>query len=171
MIECPNCKEEIEKDSYYCDQCGQKLLFCSKCGCVGLGKRCTRCGGEMYARINENNGETEINPDPTLRSYDLVQTQLLLTNGALGLEIQGDNEAVIGRRSGPYSDKFKEYGYVSGSHAKLVFDDKEGWFVVDLNSSNGTFVNRQRLQPDVPKPLKNGDVVTIANVNLQVKIS
>ncbi len=28
MIICPNCKEEIDDESRYCDQCGQALLFC-----------------------------------------------------------------------------------------------------------------------------------------------
>lgn len=172
MIECPNCKEEIEKDSYYCDQCGQKLLFCSKCGCVGMGRRCTRCGGEMYARVTDDGTDAipVVNADPTLRSTEKPQQKIMLSNGALGLEIQGEHEAVIGRRTGPYSSLMKDYGYVSGTHAKFVYSDTEGWFIVDLHSSNGTAVNRQRLQPDIPKLLKNGDVVTIANVNMQVKI-
>ena len=47
MIICPACKEEIDDDSRYCDQCGQTLLFCNQCGRVGLGRRCTHCGGLM----------------------------------------------------------------------------------------------------------------------------
>ena len=47
MIICPNCKEEIDDDSHYCDQCGQALLYCSRCGRVGMGRRCTSCGGLM----------------------------------------------------------------------------------------------------------------------------
>ena len=49
MIVCPNCKEEIEDDSRFCDQCGQLLLYCEKCGRVGMGRRCTSCGGMMLA--------------------------------------------------------------------------------------------------------------------------
>ena len=26
MIICPNCKEEIEERSHFCDQCGQELV-------------------------------------------------------------------------------------------------------------------------------------------------
>lgn len=126
----------------------------------------------MYARVNDSSDNAPvINADPTLRSADKPQPTLILTNGALGLELHGENEAVIGRRNGPYCAFLKDYGYISGTHAKFVYNDAEGWFIVDLHSSNGTAVNRQRLQPDVPKNLKNGDVVTIANVNLQVKIN
>jgi pSer/pThr/pTyr-binding forkhead associated (FHA) protein len=41
---------------------------------------------------------------------------------------------------------------------------------MDLNSSNGTKLNDHRLQPDVEMSLKNGDIVTIANVILKVRI-
>ena len=47
MIICPNCKEEIEEKSYFCDQCGQELSYCTNCGRVGKGRRCTHCGGLM----------------------------------------------------------------------------------------------------------------------------
>ena len=47
MIICPSCKEEIEDDSHYCDQCGQALVYCRSCGRVGKGRRCIYCGGLM----------------------------------------------------------------------------------------------------------------------------
>ena len=49
MIICPFCKEEIEERSYYCDQCGQALSYCTSCGHVGSGRRCTYCGGIMQS--------------------------------------------------------------------------------------------------------------------------
>ena len=49
MIICPSCKEEIEEQSCYCDQCGQALMYCSNCGRVGTGRRCTHCGGLMVS--------------------------------------------------------------------------------------------------------------------------
>ena len=49
MIICPFCKEEIEDRSYYCDQCGQALSYCTSCGHVGTGRLCTYCGGIMQS--------------------------------------------------------------------------------------------------------------------------
>ena len=49
MIICPSCREEIEENSHYCDQCGQELVYCSNCGRVGMGRRCTQCGGLMVS--------------------------------------------------------------------------------------------------------------------------
>lgn len=48
-IKCPKCQAEIEGDSCYCDQCGAELYVCPKCGTLGKGKRCTRCGEPLVA--------------------------------------------------------------------------------------------------------------------------
>ncbi len=58
MIICPSCKEEIEEESHYCDQCGQELVYCTSCGRVGMGRRCTYCGGLM-AGVDELNGQQQ----------------------------------------------------------------------------------------------------------------
>ena len=65
MIICPNCKEEIDDDSHYCDQCGQALLYCEKCGRVGIGRRCTSCGGLM---VSPDDYQNRINNSPSMSS-------------------------------------------------------------------------------------------------------
>ena len=191
MIICPSCKEEIDDDSCYCDQCGQALLYCERCGRVGLGRRCTSCGGMMLQagdyqqRLDVSNMSVSVSmrhvsmrtpitsssrggiPNtPTLGSM----TQLQLYNDSLGIRIVGINGGIIGRKQGPYMHFFKHQMYVSGAHARLVFRADNGWSIADLNSSNGTKLNDHRLQPDVEMSLKNGDIVTIANVVLKVSI-
>jgi FHA domain. len=42
--------------------------------------------------------------------------------------------------------------------------------IVDKHSSNGTKLNQHVLQPDVEMALRNGDILTIANINLQVNV-
>jgi len=196
MIICPKCKQEIDDDSRYCDQCGQALLFCSRCGRVGLGQRCTYCGSEMISakerdeRRMRRNTTTSVASDFMPRAEDIMAAhttvqgggqpaqpqipglpQLTLYNPALNLRLQGVPGAVIGRRQGIYKNYFAQDQYVSGLHAQLLYNVNTGWSVVDKHSSNGTKLNRQPLQPDVPAQLHNGDILTIANVNLQVSIS
>ena len=96
---------------------------------------------------------------------------LVLTNTSLNIRIQAVNGAVIGRRQGPYSHYFEQNMYVSGVHAQLKYNGATGWCIVDKHSSNGTMLNQRPLQPDVEMSLKSGDIVSIANVNLQVTIN
>ena len=190
MIICPNCKEEIDDDSHYCDQCGQALLFCKNCGRVGVGRRCTQCGGmmitpdayktevsklvyssQMSASISQSMATTTpISNQQPQRSAAHGIPVLTLTNTSLNIHIQGINGAVIGRRQGPYSHYFENNMYVSGVHAQLVYNSDTGWSIIDKHSSNGTKLNDRSLQPDVPMSLKSGDIVTIANVSMQVAV-
>lgn len=182
MIICPTCNEEIDDDSHYCDQCGQELLFCSQCGRVGLGRRCTYCGGAMATQgknvldttqsISVNgyvsypstgHGGTSLNP--------MVDVPVLtLSNNRLDIHIVAINGAIIGRRQGPYTQFFENQAYVSGVHAQLKYKAGTGWCVADKHSSNGTRLNQRELQPDVEMTLNHGDILTIANISLQVNV-
>jgi len=187
MIVCPACKEEIEDDSHFCDQCGQGLLFCNQCGRVGLGRRCTYCGGMMVsAEEHEAQQRTVSISERPSSSFTFnmpvtgqVYTQqtaspaipvLTLANDNLNIRIVGMDGAIIGRRQGPYVQFFEKHAYVSGVHAQLRYKPNIGWTVIDKHSSNGTKINQHLLPPDVEKELNNGDILTLANINLQVII-
>lgn len=43
--------------------------------------------------------------------------------------------------------------------------------ITDLNSTNGTFVNEQRLVPNMPQPLNSGDVIRIGTTNFSYEAS
>ena len=195
MIICPNCKEEIEDGSYYCDQCGQALYYCDRCGRVGIGRRCTQCGGLMLSpdKFMEAGARgslgTSVSSGFVSQGFETSRSsrrsdgniggpdglmgmpQLLLSNPSLGINIAGINGAIIGRRQGPYTQFFQQNMYVSGVHAQLKFNAGSGWCITDKHSSNGTRLNDHSLQPDVDMSIKNGDIITIANVSLQVSIN
>ena len=184
MIICPTCKEEIDDDSRYCDQCGQALLYCNQCGRVGIGRRCTYCGGLMVAPGNEKQQATQMESIASVgyATYGSLRQEdsrpggqggmpvLTLANDSLNIRIVAMNGAIIGRRKGPYSQFFERHAYVSGVHAQLLYSPDKGWCVVDKHSSNGTKLNQRQIQPDVDMRLNNGDVLAVANVNLQVII-
>lgn len=182
MIICPSCKEEIDDDSHYCDQCGQALLFCNQCGRVGLGRRCTHCGGLMVSPDSRQVSADAVAAVSTgfvsSMSIDSVSHTsgthgipvLTLANDSLNIRIVAMNGAIIGRKKGPYVQFFEQHAYVSGVHAQLKYVAGSGWSVTDMHSSNGTKLNQRLVQPDVEMTLNNGDVLTIANINLQVII-
>jgi pSer/pThr/pTyr-binding forkhead associated (FHA) protein len=96
---------------------------------------------------------------------------LTLYNPTLDIRMVGVNGAVIGRKQGPYQQLFVDNRYISGLHAQLIYKPDTGWCIIDKHSSNGTKLNQRDLLPDVPMSMKSGDIVTLANVNLQVSIS
>ena len=197
MIICPSCREEIEEYSHYCDQCGQELVYCSSCGRVGMGRRCTQCGGLMISaeEAQQKAQAAKQISSVSMRGNDLAISivndltsshrkpeghgmpvmsgipTLTLYNPTLDIRMVGVNGAVIGRKQGPYQQLFVDNRYISGLHAQLIYKPDTGWCIIDKHSSNGTKLNQRDLLPDVPMSMKSGDIVTLANVNLQVSIS
>jgi len=57
----------------------------------------------------------------------------------------------------------------SRQHAVIIYDDNK-LTIEDLNSSNGTFLNRARLNPAKAEPLKPGDIIQIGTVQLKVVV-
>ena len=61
--------------------------------------------------------------------------------------------------------------WCSRQHAVLFFDDAAGTITLeDLNSSNGTFVNRNRVYPGEKKALNANDVIQIGTVHMKLLV-
>jgi pSer/pThr/pTyr-binding forkhead associated (FHA) protein len=85
----------------------------------------------------------------------------------------GRTEVIVGRED-PISNIFPEIdltdhggdeGGVSRQHAR-VFIQGSQIFIEDLNSTNYTHVNQQRLTPGQPHPLNDGDEIRLGRVKL-----
>ena len=70
--------------------------------------------------------------------------------------------AVVGRRPG--SDIFLSDTYMSGEHARLTLHEG-GWWLADLGSTNGTYVNGTRI--DRPTPLTAGVEVRFGRIKMR----
>jgi len=189
LTNCPYCKEQIEIDSIYCDQCGSALMFCSSCNELRKGKRCSACGNELVkpgtAEITTNkpsannyqaiNNPANINPaiqpqspidnNATVRDVPPQKMVTKLVCKESNIELQLLQGAIIGRKNGPYTDLLSSQGYISGTHARLEFNNaSSSWMIVDLNSTNGTFVNGEKISPDQPMKFNIGDKIKIATL-------
>ncbi|MGQ9611333.1 FHA domain-containing protein, partial [Chloroflexus sp.] len=88
---------------------------------------------------------------------------LVLADGSEITLAPGRSEYIIGRED-PVSNIFPEIdltpyggelGGVSRQHAKIVHIGNQ-WSIVDLNSTNHTRVNGQRIEPQMPTPISDG---------------
>lgn len=183
---CPSklCKAEILDDSLYCDQCGIKILKCSKCGAVGISKFCGKCGGMMSftGDFSESLKPMQTNPNPQIATT-AAQNQVLqpaaagtqviqlepkektlqLCN-ANGIILNVKDGSIIGRTTGEFVQQLGTIPVISSRHAQISKKDGK-WFITDLHSTNKTYVNNVQLTPDVPTEIKENDVIILANVS------
>lgn len=183
---CPSklCKAEILDDSLYCDQCGIKILKCSKCGAVGISKFCGKCGGMMSftGDFSESLKPMQTNPNPQIATTaaqnqvlqpaaagtQVIQLepkektlQLCNTNGII---LNVKDGSILGRTTGEFVQQLGTIPVISSRHVQISKKDGK-WFITDLHSTNKTYVNNVQLTPDVPTEIKENDVIILANVS------
>ncbi|WP_029523660.1 FHA domain-containing protein [Persephonella sp. KM09-Lau-8] len=64
------------------------------------------------------------------------------------------------------SEIFKDFPTVSRKHAKISFENEE-WFIEDLNSTNGTYVNGEKIKEK--RKIKTGDKINLS-MSLEAKV-
>lgn len=90
-------------------------------------------------------------------------TLLLKFNDKILKTIESEkNEIMIGRNT--ENDIVIENLAVSKAHARIVNQD-EAYFIEDLNSTNGTYLNKIRV---TKKDLKNNDIIIIGKHSLEI---
>ena len=79
------------------------------------------------------------------------------------------DEFVIGKKADLCDGVIGFNKMISRSHCRI---NKRGsqYTITDLQSANGTYVNKVKLQPNQPHPINNGDVIRLANSDFQVSI-
>jgi phage tail-like protein len=97
--------------------------------------------------------EPEVKAILKLEGPDLDQDEVSLTREGLN----------IGRTTG--NDLVLSHKKISRRHARILWQGQQFW-VEDLESSNGTYIEDKRLNPHQPVPLAPGDVIRIGPYRL-----
>lgn len=82
-------------------------------------------------------------------------------NGPQGRIVLGPTPLTIGRTP---SNQLVVNDPKASSHHAEIRPDGQGYSITDLGSTNGTFVNGQRLIPHMARQLNNGDAIRIGDV-------
>jgi hypothetical protein len=69
--------------------------------------------------------------------------------------------------SQPDNDLVLRDRFVSRYHSRLRWDGV-GWWVEDLGSRNGTFLNNEVVAPDAPRQVQNGGMINIGGAAFQL---
>lgn len=148
MDDCPTCGVGNTSDSVFCRRCGSRLIP------VDLNETTI-----TYAPAERE----EIDADFTYRDAAHGATVLLIRagGGREGETIALDTDVLTIGRS-PHSDIFLDDVTVSRHHARVIRDES-GFLVEDLNSLNGTYLNRRRIERH---RLTEGDELQIGKFKL-----
>lgn len=96
--------------------------------------------------------------------------KLIAMNAPVPFEILiTKDEFTIGRKQELVDGVIPFSRMIGRSHCRIIRKGNQ-FAVIDLSSANGTYVNKVRLQPEQPCPVKNGDMVRLANIEFQVSI-
>jgi hypothetical protein len=145
---CPTCSFENTDDSNFCRRCGSRLTLTDLTETTitfAVGER-EEAEADLVGRDGPRDG-----------------TVLLIRSGGAreGETVAFDSDVLTIGRS-PQSDLFLDDVTVSRHHARVIRDDN-GYLVEDLNSLNGTYVNRKRIERD---RLSDGDELQIGKFKL-----
>jgi hypothetical protein len=135
----------------------------------GDAKLCPRCGvdNRAPARFCRGCGHMFVAPPPPV--LELIEPPRARWEYPLGAP-----SVLVGRRGGrlPVDLDLEFYdpeGYVSRNHARIEQGQRR-FTITDVHSANGTFVNDERLTPDQPRALRQGDRIRMGRVVLAFNI-
>jgi len=151
MIICQECNTENMDGALYCENCGADL-------------------DEMLVPVTAGAN--------SLSSLAIVPLKLIVAATGEEIPLPDKDEIILGRED-PVSSIFPDieltaYGAeedgVSRKHARITHHG-DTYFIEDLQSVNLTFLNKEKLAPNTPCPISDGDELMLGRLKFQVVLS
>ncbi len=163
MILCKNCLHKNPPGAIFCAECGAQLT---------AGETATQSIHTDKVAPATSKGTPITIPKPIT---DNAWASLHLMDSGQILSLADRNEYTLGRLSEgqpvvPDLDLSPHQAYAAGVsriHALIKRDGKRV-AIMDLGSSNGTYVNGKRLTPNSERLLNHGDVVALGKFKFQI---
>jgi len=157
---CPSCGAANPAGEAFCSNCGVSLL------------------GAPAAVHQEPAAPVSVPDEPQVpaTAATTLQARLIVEGDNQEFDLSGKDNIVVGREDA-VSNIFPdvdltphggEEGGVSRLHARIFFESGQ-YLLEDENSTNFTFLNRQRLAAKTPTPLHDNDEVRFGRVMLRFK--
>jgi pSer/pThr/pTyr-binding forkhead associated (FHA) protein len=172
MIQCPACRHQDYEGELFCSNCGARLW-----SMPGETLSMTPTLAFETSRLRDISKPLPLPANPIIK--DLLPGQITLTVSGSGetITLEGKRDYILGRE-GQESDSpdvnlsphgAREKG-VSRKHASLRVDRRQ-LLLMDLGSSNGTWLNGSQLAPQEPSRLESGDEIRLGKLVLKVKFN
>jgi hypothetical protein len=166
MIICPNCQHKEISGAIYCSKCGAQLIDAH----LITHKIQT---AEANLAFDRDTDRLQPPPQGPLQSW----ISLLIIDSGQVLPLADRTEFTLGRSAEgqpivPDVDLTAYNAYANGVsrlHAAIKLVNNR-IVIVDLGSSNGTYLNGARLSPYIEMPVAHGDLVYLGKLKIQVLI-
>lgn len=125
---------------------------------------------DLYAHIKggKSSNSKHAVETPVTTSSGLLR--IIAMNAPSRVEITVDkDEFIIGKKPELCDGVVSFNKMISRSHCKICKRGSQ-YTITDLQSANGTYVNKVRLQPNQSVLINNGDIIRLANSDFQVTI-
>lgn len=170
-------------DQQPCPSCGAMNpvgeAFCSNCGAPLLGASAPATAAPSSAPPVAPTSQPAAPPEPAVAPAAApagMQARLIVEADQSEFDISGKDNVVIGREDAvsnifpdiDLSPHGGEEGGVSRLHAR-IFVESGQYMLEDENSTNFTFLNRQRLAGKTPTLLHDNDEIKLGRVLLRFK--
>lgn len=124
---------------------------------------------DLYSLIKGGKSASEKSKNQDDKKATRRAPRIVAMNAPTRVEIEITKDSfILGKNASSVDGVISFNKMISRVHCRI---DRRGekLTITDLQSANGTYVNRVRLQPNQPKQIKNGDVIRLANSDFQVK--
>jgi hypothetical protein len=161
-VVCPSCGADNLPGTLFCVQCGTYLPSGGPLRTEPLPEH--EDGSPTQARREAGDGESAVRA---------INIDVEVLNTGRKLMLSADREILVGRLDAAHgifpeldltADSGLEQG-VSRRHARIYTRDGT-CFVEDLDSTNGTFLNGERITPYLPYAFHDGDMLTFGSLRL-----
>lgn len=164
MIICPNCGHPELEGAIFCSECGAQLSG------SGLTTHAIRQTDQMgnNVPVTAPYAEQAVGVQGAWISLHFLETGQVLP--LLGREEFSLGRVAEGQPVMPDVDLSPFKAYEKGVSRLHLVLRRRGRDVVamDLGSSNGTYLNGQRLPANIEQPLRHGDVLALGKLKVQV---
>lgn len=180
MINCPQCDESVQEDAAFCGNCGYNLKQEQENSEVEAEAEPLSSISEPIANpeIEETISPENLDLDPPEETRVLLPTKIQMSNPVLvhvqtnqKLEIPMNLKVIhLGRPNDqipPDLDmsSLPDSDVVSRIHADIRLEEDGYYYLEDMGSSNGTYVNGERLHQGDRHRLQTGDRFSLGKQN------
>jgi predicted component of type VI protein secretion system len=171
MVICPNCLYKNMTGSVFCSECGAQLVREDDPKTASV--RVTN-GFVVGPKTGPVNRPASVPPTP----YPEAHISLHILSSGVFLPLPEDEEEIVlGRATEGQSmvpdinlEPYQAFeAGVSRIHAAIRIVANQV-LITDLGSGNGTRINGNKIEPQIPHPLANGDLLNLGKLKIQIII-